>query len=57
MEATPASVVIVRLETGWIAHVRYEDRLLVLDQDIACFSRFTLDRRIDDLFQSLMRRR
>lgn len=54
MEATPASVVIVRLETGWIAHVRYEDRLL--DQDIACFSRFTLDRRIDDLFQSLMRR-
>ena len=53
MEAIPASVVIVRLETGWKAHIRYENRLL--DQDIACFSRYVLDSKIDDLFQSIMR--
>lgn len=53
MEATPASVVIVRVARGWIAHVRYEDRQL--DQDIACFSRYVLDRRVDDLFRSMMR--
>lgn len=53
MEAIPASVVIVRSFEGWVAHVRYEDRRL--DQDIACFSRYILDSRIDALFQSTMR--
>ena len=53
MEATPASVVVVRGLKGWVAHVRYEDRML--DQDIACFSRYVLDGRIDALFASMMR--
>ncbi len=53
MEATPASVVIVRGFYVWVAHVRYEDRLL--DQDIACFSRYILDSKIDYLFESTMR--
>ena len=50
----PESVVVVTLEKGWVAHVRYEDRLL--DQDIASSSRYTLNYRIDQLFLPEMRR-
>jgi len=53
MQAIPASVVIVRVEMGWIAHVRYEDRLL--DKDLASVARYMLDSKIDYLFQELMR--
>ena len=55
MQAIPASVVIIRVERGWIAHVRYTDRLL--DKDLASAARYLLDSKIDYLFQELMRER
>lgn len=53
MQAIPASVVIIRVERGWIAHARYEDS--TLDKDIASSNRFVLDSKIDYLFSELMR--
>lgn len=49
MKAIPASVVIVRIRRGWIAHVRYENRFL--DQDIAAGSRHALYTKVEYLFR------
>lgn len=47
---TPQSVVIVKYPQGWVAHVRYEDRMK--DVILSSHSRPALNEKIDALFRS-----
>lgn len=53
MNAVPVSVVKIKVRHGWIAYVRYEDRMR--DQDITAVTSELLDRKIDYLFRPLTR--
>lgn len=52
METVLVSVTIIKVEQGWKAHMRYMDRFL--DRDIACDSRYMLDKKIDYLLRKAL---